>query len=171
ISFDWQAGFTRFMALIPQRLAIIGYLDPTFQADRLRSLEIDGTDGYRPTLQNWLNNWMLPGVHCDTKDRILGHFNLNGPGYDYYYYDHTDIACADVNTGISEETTYVISNYNSCITNHCSNDITTEGGEACFGASHPSAEQFTVNSACTANLPGESSLPPMEDTLRREVLL
>ncbi|HXT96879.1 MAG TPA: RICIN domain-containing protein [Polyangia bacterium] len=172
ISFDWQAGFTRFMALIPQRLAIIGYLDPTFQADRLRSLEIDGTDGYRPTLQNWLNNWMLPGVRCDTKDRILPHYNNNSEGYDYYYYDHTDVACADVNSGLSQETTYVIPNYNSCITNHCTNGQTTPGGVECFGGqNHPLSDHYTVDSTCTANLPGQSSVPPMEDTLRREVLL
>ena len=170
IAFDWQAGFTRFMSLIPRRLAIIAYLDPQFQADGKRTLELDGTDGYRPTLQNWLNNWMLPGVRCDTKDRILPHYNTNVSGYDYYYYDHTDIACADVNTGISEETTYVIPNYNPCIQDLCSNGITLQGGEACFGASHPFVIRLTVDSACTAGLPGQSSLPPIEDTLRREVL-
>jgi hypothetical protein len=171
IAFDWQAGFTRFLALIPRRLAIIGYLDPTFQADRLRTLEIDGTDGYRPTLQNWLNNWMLPGVRCDTKDRILQHIPPFGASPDYYYYDHTDIACADVNTGISQETTYVIPNYNPCITNYCDNGFTTSGGNACPGSNHPWAYKYAVDSACTASLPGQSTVPSLEDTLRREVLL
>lgn len=110
--FDWQAGFSRFTAMIPQRLAIIAYLDPNFQRDGSRTPEIAGTEGYLPTLQGWLT-MMKNGVTCDYKDRngvTSGTVETDGGRYAY-----TDVACADVNSGISAETRYTDSSAANCL--------------------------------------------------------
>ncbi len=112
--FDWQGGFTRFTALIPKRLAIIAYLDPNFQADGTRSLELEGTDGYRPLLQGWLTE-MVNGVTCSWKD--IGPGGHTGPSLEETFglYNSTDVACADVNSGISAESNFVVPDHHNCL--------------------------------------------------------
>jgi Ricin-type beta-trefoil lectin domain len=109
--FDWQGGFTRFTALIPERLSIIGYLDPNFQADGTRSAEIDGPQGYRALLQGWLTE-MVNGVHCDWKDIGSGGGTVETQ---VGRYEYTNIACADVNSGISAEARYTVADASNCL--------------------------------------------------------
>lgn len=157
-AFDWQAGFSRFTALVSRRLAIMAYLDPNFSLDGTRNgeLEVDqfGNEGYRYLLRDRLNE-MLDGVRCDTKDRFVTDYTGDGDcSGSIVEYQYTDIACADVNSGISAETTYAIPNANSC--------------QVWSGSSCPDSASFDYN--CLANLASQSDIGSNEDILRREVL-
>jgi hypothetical protein len=151
--YDWGAGFSRYMSLIPRRIAILGYLDPFFSMKGIRNLELEGstsdpsTDplpGYRHVLQQRLKQ-MLDGVRCGVRDRVG-----TNPYTHAFVYGGSDIACADVNTGLSAETFYVIPNYASC-----------------FWMSSSGAQ---VDANCVRTLPGQYQVAVLKDGLLRQVL-
>src|SRR5262249_20728650 len=102
------------------------------------------TPGYHAVLQQRLNR-MVAGVRCGSTDRyrILNLLHAYPA-----VYDHTDIICADVNTGVVSATqSYVIPDYATC------------------GSQYP-----VYSASCIANLPGQYYVHAIQDTLRRQVL-
>lgn len=91
---------------------------------------------------------MTAGVRCDLKDRV-GYYSGHPT-----YYTHTDIACADVNTGLSATEQYVIPNVASCATTYGDARVPYTG----------------LDATCFANLPGHSTAASLMDPLRRQVL-
>ena len=156
--FDWRLALPWFTQLVAMRLTMIAKMDNQFAADGTWNAELDGSDavpGYRRVLQSRLQQ-MLAGVRCDNKNRIVAH-NWTAPGGNGLYqglkYDHTDIACADVNTGINATSTYVIPSYDSC-------RRTVRGV--------PPHDYYDAK--CVANLPGNATVASLQDGLRRQVL-
>jgi hypothetical protein len=82
---------------------MIAMMDPNFATDGRWNAELgDGTaafPGYRGVLKSRLSE-MVNGVRCDFKDH--GTYNAQAG----MIYGSTDIACADVNTGISATTVF-----------------------------------------------------------------
>jgi hypothetical protein len=148
--FDWRMAFPQFARLVAMRLAMIVMMDPQFASDGLWNPELDGTDavpGYRRVLQARLQQ-MTASVRCDTKDR-LSYYNGHITSY-----TETDIACADVNTGVSATSEYVIPNVSSCATTFGDARVPYSG----------------LDATCFANLPGHATAVSMMDPLRRQVL-
>jgi hypothetical protein len=92
--FDWRLGFSRFMALIPLQLVIMGTYKPDFMTTGIFDGQLEGTTsdwrtdsvpGYRHLLQQYLS-MMLDGVRCA--------------------FHGGQAVCADVNTGLSHLSTF-----------------------------------------------------------------
>jgi len=148
--FDWQGGLTRFTSLIPARLAIIASMDPHFQTDGLYKEEIDGATGYRVTLQSWLKK-MQAGIHCDANDLTGDGRSLRTDSGQYW---RSDIACADVNSGLSAEATYQMnaSGCNTCSGGYCFTDyscLQTQLGYATMEL----VEDYTLKRQVEAQMP------------------
>jgi hypothetical protein len=143
--FDWRMALPGFMRMLAARIAMIKMMDPNFYRNHAWDAELGDGDatfpGYRGVLKARLQE-MVNGVRCDFKDRI-GTLSYQRWGYT----GNTDIACADVNTGIHLTTTYVRPDVSTCVSN------TPSLLPACFAA-QPS--QANVNSAM--------------DGLRRQIL-
>ena len=148
--FDWRMALPRFMRLMAARIAMIKMMDPNFATNGQWNAELgDGDEspfgfkGYRGVLKERLAEMIL-GVRCDYKDR----FNYPGPMVEYH---HTDVACADVNTGISVTTTYMRPDRASC---------------PAVYHQHPQ-----ILTSCLAGLPSTTGeLVSVQDGLRRQVL-
>lgn len=149
--FDWRFGFPRFMSLIAKRVTIIANLNPQFISDGSRNPELEGTPGdpgYRLLLQQRLGQ-MIAGIRCGKVNRY-DEFTNGDSRTRTTTYKYTDIACADVNTGLSAETQY-----------------TLQGTAACL------IRDFwgtTFDETCMANLPDQQNLAKNLDTLRRSIL-
>jgi hypothetical protein len=117
----------------------MGAIDPSFNSDGSFNEELGNL---RARLQEHLQR-MQSGIRCDHKDRVTGD-HLGG-----LVYQHTDIACADVNTGASATGTYVIPNFQSCI----------KRGE----------RAATVDQACVQALPGQATIAAITDDYYRQI--
>jgi hypothetical protein len=99
--FDWRMALPSFMRLLAARTAIIATIDPNFATDQQWNPELgDGTSafpGYRGVLRSRLSE-MISGVRCGYWD--------HGTPVAANTYTFTDIACADVNTGLYASTTF-----------------------------------------------------------------
>jgi len=100
---------------------------------------------------------MIDGVRCDYKDRTHSVGGCDPQGFCNVdvVYDKTDLACADVNTGLATESMYMIANYASCRVGVPAN----RGGVI-----------YHFDPTCVANLPDRASVPPLLDGLRRSTL-
>jgi hypothetical protein len=147
--FDWRMALPGFVRLLGARLAIIGTMDQNFTTSGQWTPELgDGTSsfpGYRGVLTARLQQ-MIAGVRCDYKDRLkaLGNPQTRSTSVAY---DHTDVACADVNTGLNVITTYVRPD------NNCGTQVWAP---------------FLLQ--CLNNLPSTANMPSLEDGVRRQVL-
>jgi hypothetical protein len=153
--FDWRMALPGFMRLLAARVAMIAMMDPNFAENGLWNAELGDGDafapGYRAVLKDRLEQ-MIAGVRCDFKDRLRRVYDpYTYPYYppEKYRYDGaTDIACADVNTGISETTTHVRPDASNCT---------------------PNASEQTMRS-CLAALPSQADVVSLIDGLRRQLL-
>jgi hypothetical protein len=149
--FDWRFGFPRFMSLIGKRITIIANLDPEFITNGTWNGELEGTagdPGYRLLLQQRLQQ-MLSGVRCGKADRFKTVTDPITRRSDTTYL-HTDIACADVNTGLSTVDQHTLEGTGACVIS----DIR---------GSH-------YDLACLANLADQQSVASTMDSLRRSLL-
>jgi hypothetical protein len=117
--FDWRMGFPRFMSLIAKRLMIIAAIDANFASrPDLWSPELEGTQhdpGYRVLLQQRLQT-MLDGVKCAYHD--LDPTSSDSKGEESTDYQSTEMACADINTGLNVITRYTRQDALSCAPNY-----------------------------------------------------
>jgi hypothetical protein len=154
--FDWRMALPGFMRLMAARVAMIKMMDPNFDRNHAWDAELGDGDafapGYRGVLKARLQE-MIAGVRCEYKDRL----KLTGDAISRtasWSYDHTDIACADVNTGINMTTTFV-----------------RPDGPNCGSVDRLAQQNLPTLTSCLAGLPSTaSSVAPLRDSLRRQVL-
>jgi hypothetical protein len=157
LQFDWEVGFPRFLSLLPKQLIVLAAFDPEFIEKGSYNAQLEGTTGdpgYRVLLQQLLQQ-MLGGIRCAVKERdsvIVIDVPNGGDGMTASIpqasYDHTDIACADVNTGISQEYWYYRPDGTTC-------DV---------------AEQTDLDVGCLDGLPSQNTVWNYEDLAYRAVV-
>jgi hypothetical protein len=154
--FDWRMALPRFMRLMAARIVMIQMMDPNFDTNGRWNAELGDGDafspGYRGVLKARLQE-MIAGVRCEYKDRL----KLTGDPIirsAWWSYDYTDIACADVNTGINLTTTFV-----------------RPDGKNCPSVDRLAQQNLGILTSCLAGLPSTtSSVAPLLDSMRRQVL-
>jgi hypothetical protein len=139
--FDWRYSLPWYMRLIAKRLSVMAAVDPMFMNNGSFAVEL-AYDIREPLM--YVRSKMLEGIRCDQRDRF------QFVTHRAQRYLRTDLACADVNTGVFASGSIVIPDYGSC-------SRTNTGGWLWYDA------------ACVAALPGRATVWDALDTQYRAV--